>query len=197
MLLTNPIEHIDPKLVNRLKAGDMQAFQQVFNAYSERLYHFANSYLKDNFESEEIVQDVFLRIWELREDIDEEKSLKSFLYRITVNKVLNHLKHQVVRQKYENYLLHFDQSLSESPEAIIHFKELGEKINVLMDKLPDQQKNIFSLSRFEGVPNSEIASQLGLSVRTVENQIYRASKFLKDHLRDEYIFLLLSFWGIL
>ena len=168
----------------------MLAFKNVFVAYSDGLYNFAFSYLKNSFESEEIVQDVFLRIWEMRDDIDEDKSFKSFLYKMTVNKVFNHLKHQVVRKKYENYILNFDQSFHESPEASLHFNELNRKLQTLMQKLPEQQRNIFQLSRSEGLSNSEISEQLGLSIRTVENQIYRASKFLKEHLKEEYFFLI-------
>ncbi|WP_163708748.1 RNA polymerase sigma factor [Mangrovibacterium lignilyticum] len=189
--MTNKTEHIDQQMVLRLKGGDMVAFQKIFVFYSETLFHFTCSYLKNTGEAEEIVQDVFLRIWEKRAEIDLEKSFKSFLYTMTVNKVLNHLKHQVVRQKYEKYLNNFNHDFSESPEAQVHYKELGERIEGLMNKLPEQQRNIFSLSRQEGLSNSEISEKLGLSIRTVENQIYRAGKFLKEQLKGEYLFALL------
>ncbi len=183
-------EHIDKELLLRLKRGDVTAFQKIFDVFSENLFHFIFSYLKDSFESEEIVQDVFLRIWEMREDIDEEKSFRSFLFRITVNRVFNSLKRKVVRQKYENYLMNFDHSLNESPEEQIHFQELQDKIDLLMQRLPEQQRNLFQISRNSGLSNSEIAEKLGLSVRTVENQVYRATKFLKENLKDEYLVLL-------
>ncbi len=181
---------IDRQVLKKLKSGDLQAFQEVFKAYSDRLYYFALSYLKNTFDAEEIVQDVFLLVWEMREEVDEEKSFKSFLYRITVNKVFNHMKRQVVKQKYEKYLQSFEQPLSESPEARLHFMELESKIKGLLQKLPEQQRNIFEMSRITGLSNSQIAEKLGLSIRTVENQVYRASKFLKDHLKDEYLWAL-------
>jgi len=195
--LIKPPEHIDRLLVRRLKNGDEQAFQAVFDFFGENLFHFACSYLKNAASAEEIVQEVFLRIWEIREDIDEEKSFKSFLYRITVNKLLNHLKRQVVRQKYEAYLSGDDQSFYESPEATLHFSELEEKVSLLIKKLPEQQKNIFKMSRLDGMSNPEIAETLGLSIRTVENQVYRATKFLKENLKEEYLIGVLFLLSVL
>ena len=185
-LKTNRSGSISPQVIKRLKKGDMLAFEQIYESYSESLFHFTFYYLKDTAESEEIVQDVFLRIWEIREEIDENKSFKSYIYTMTVNKVYNHLKHQVVEQKYESYLLHYSHAFSETPETSMNYKELDQKINTLLDRLPDQQRNIFNLSRVEGLPNPKISEKLGLSIRTVENQIYRATKFLKQHLKDEY-----------
>lgn len=185
------IENIDRQIIRRLKDGDMQAFQKIFEAYSDKLYHFTYSYLKESFEAEEIVQEVFLRIWEIREDIDEDRSFRSFIYRMTVNKVFNFMKHQVVRQKYEKYLLNFDHSPIESPEAHLQFSELDTKIRSLLHKIPEQQRNIFKLSRIDGLSNSEIAKKLGLSIRTVENQVYRATKFLKENLKSEYFFVII------
>lgn len=184
------IEHIDRQMVQRLKAGDMVAFRKVFDAFSERLYHFTCSYLKDTEVAEEIVQDVFLRVWEKREEIDEDKSFKSFLYTMTVNKVLNYLKHQVVRQKYEKYLTNFNQDATDDTESKVYYNELKVRLGGLMNKLPEQQCHIFEMSRNQGLSNREIAEQLGLSIRTVENQIYRASKFLKDQLKDDYLLAL-------
>jgi RNA polymerase sigma-70 factor (ECF subfamily) len=195
--LSKQAKHIDQLLINRLKNGDEQAFQAVFETFGENLFHFAFSYLKDTAGAEEIVQEVFLRIWEIRAEIDEERAFKSFLYRMTVNKIFNHLKHQVVRQKFESYLLNKDQSFYESPEANLHFIELEEKVSSLIKILPEQQKNIFKMSRLEGMSNPEIAETLGLSVRTVENQVYRATKFLKEHLKGEYLIGVLCLLNIL
>ncbi|MFB6342744.1 RNA polymerase sigma-70 factor [Saccharicrinis sp. FJH62] len=186
-MTTKGTGNIEQELIRRLKRGDEYAYRQIYDAFSENLFHFAFSYLKNTFESEEIVQDVFMRIWEMREEIDEEKSFKSFLYRMTVNKVLNHIKHQVVKQKYECYLQNVNQSFNDNPEADLHFKELNTKIKTLLVKLPGQQQNIFKMSRVDGNSNSQIAEELGLSIRTVENQIYRATKFLKENLKDEYL----------
>ncbi len=183
-------KHIDSHLLQKLKVGDRKAFQVIFDAYSERLFHFAYSYLKDSNDTEEIVQDVFLRLWEIRTEVDEEKSFKSFLYKMTVNRVFNHLKRQIVRQKYEEHLMSLDPSFSETPEEELRRNELSEKVQELLNKLPEQKRRIFILSRLKGYSNAEISEKLGLSVRTVENQVYRATRFLKEHLKDDYLLLL-------
>lgn len=189
--MTEIDEHIDERLIWRFRRGDMDAFRKIYDSYSQALFRFANSYLKDSFGAEEIVQDVFLKVWEKREDVDVQKSLKSYLYRITVNKVFNELKHRVVKQKYEKHALNLDQVTGETPESSIQFQELNKKLDILLTKLPEQQRTIFIMSRWKGLTNAEIAEQLNLSIRTVENQIYRAAKFIKLHLNDDYPILVL------
>lgn len=188
--LTSTIRDIDPSVIRRLKGNDINAFRELYLTFGDRLYHFAFSYLKNSFDAEEIVQEVFIRIWEKRTEIDETRSFKSLIYRMAVNMVFNQLKHQVVKQKYEKYILDFDKSVTESPEMSYHFKELESKINTLLERLPEQQRRIFELSRMQGLSNNKIAEELGLSVRTVENQIYRASRFLKENLKEEYLWVL-------
>ncbi|MGV8134330.1 MAG: RNA polymerase sigma-70 factor [Mangrovibacterium sp.] len=188
--MTKGTDNIDPLILRQLKEGSINAFRKIYMAYSERLFHFALSYLKNAFEAEEIVQEVFIQVWEMRNEIDPDRSFSSLIHRMTVNRVFNQMKHQVVKQKYQKYLLHFDHSLEESPEATLHFKELESKINSLLAKLPEQQRNIFEMSRMKGLSHSKIAKDLGLSVRTVENQVYRASRFLKDQLNEEYLWAL-------
>lgn len=195
--MTRSDEHISSSLIAKFRDGDMKAFRRVYDFYCKPLYRFAYSYLKDSFEAEEIVQDVFLKIWENREDIDLDKSFKSYLYRITVNKIFNELKHRVVKQKYEQHVLNIPQPSGDSPESSIQFQELNSKLEHLLAKLPEQQRTIFIMSRWKGLSNTEIADKLNLSIRTVENQIYRAAKFIKLHLNDDYpITILLIIFGL-
>lgn len=194
--MTKIEEHIDATLISRFRNGDMEAFRKIYESFCEPLYRFAYSYLKDSFEAEEIIQDVFLKVWEKRAEVDEQKSFKSYLYRITVNKIFNELKHRVVKQKYEQHLQNFDQTSIETPESSIQFQELNKKVEHLLTRLPEQQRNIFIMSRWKGLSNAEIADNLDLSIRTVENQIYRAAKFIKLHLNDDYpIGILLIVFG--
>jgi RNA polymerase sigma-70 factor (ECF subfamily) len=190
-------DNIDIKLLAGFRDGDMEAFRKIYETFCDPLYRFANSYLKDEFESEEIVQDVFLKVWEKRADVDVQKSFKSYLYRITVNKVFNELKHRVVRQKYEQQAMRNEQHTEETPESSIQYDELNSQLEQLLNELPAQQRTIFMMSRWKGLSNAEIAEQLNLSIRTVENQIYRATRFIKLHLNDNYpIKILLIVLGI-
>jgi len=194
--LTKIDEHIDKDLIARFKSGDMAAFQKIYDAFCKPLYRFALSYMKDSFDVEEIVQDVFLKLWEKRDEVDELKSFKSYLYRITVNKIFNELKHRVVKRKYDQHLLNIDLVTHETPESSIQFQELNKKLESLLSKLPEQQRTIFIMSRWQGLSNAEIAQNLNLSARTVENQIYRAAKFIKLHLNNDYpIIILLIVFG--
>ena len=184
-------EHIDVKLLQRFQNGDIIAFQQIYETFCDPLYRFAHSYLKESFEAEEIVQDVFLKVWEKRAEVDVQKSFKSYLYQITVNKIFNELKQRIVRQKYVQQVMHAEQATEETPESSIQFHELNDKLEQLLNELPKQQRTIFVMSRWKGLTNVEIADQLNLSIRTVENQIYRATRFLKLHLNDNYPVLIL------
>lgn len=184
--MTRIDEHIDTDLITSFKSGDMAAFQKIYDTFCKPLYRFSLSYMKDSFDAEEIVQDVFLRLWEKRDEVDEQKSFKSYLYRITVNKIFNELKHRVVKRKYDQHLLNIDQVTDETPESSIQFQELNKKLEKLLLKLPEQQRTIFIMSRWQGLSNAEIAQNLRLSARTVENQIYRAAKFIKQHLNKDY-----------
>ena len=190
--MTKIDEHIEKDLISRLKSGDMAAFQKIYDSFCKPLYRFTFSYMKDSFDAEEIVQDVFLKLWEKRDEVDELKSFKSYLYRITVNKIFNELKHRVVKRKYDQHLLNIELVNDETPESAIQFQELNNKLEQLLSKLPEQQRNIFIMSRWQGLSNTEIALNLGLSARTVENQIYRAAKFIKLHLNQDYPIVILS-----
>ncbi len=188
--------HTDEWLAEKIRGGDENAFRSFYVKHGANLYHFAFDYLKSEYEAEEIVQNVFIRLWEKREEIDVEKSLKSYLFRIAVNMIFNQMKHQVVRKKYESYVSFLDQPLSDSPEKKVQYAEIMASLDNLLAILPEQQRKIFMMSRHDGFSNQEIAEKLEISIRTVENQIYRASKFIKENLKEDYIILVLILAGV-
>ena len=178
--------HGDLYLIRKLRKGDKEAFELIFNKYKEKLYFFALGYLHSSSESEEVIQHVFVSLWENRNTLIEVLSLKDYLYKAVINKVYNYFKHQAVRQKYLNHMLTHESLEDDHSQQSIYFNDLKGTVDNLIAVLPERQQQIFKLSQQDGLANNEIAARLGLSVRSVENQIYRALKFIKENLNKEY-----------
>jgi RNA polymerase sigma-70 factor (family 1) len=184
----------DPEIVNAIRKGDEAAFERTFRLYYDRLCNYANSLLKEEDEAEEVVQTVFLNIWEKRVDLEITLSLKSYLYRAVHNHCLNRFKHATVREAYRDYTQNFIPQSYESVTEVIHASELEERIEAAVSTLPEQCQIAFRLSRFEELKYQEIADQLGISIKTVENQIGKALKILRTALAD-YLPALLVFFS--
>ncbi len=179
------------KLSMRLKLGDEQAFELLFRKYYIRLCSFANKFLNDPEESREIVQEVFIRVWERRDEIDPEESLKSFIFKIAQNLSLNNLRRKKVESRYtEIYKLIYIDQLELSTHEFFASKELEEIIVRSIGKLPTECRKIFELSRTEGYKYKEIAEKLKISVKTVETQMSKALRILRIEL-SEYLLILI------
>jgi RNA polymerase sigma-70 factor, ECF subfamily len=185
-------------IATAIQAGDELAFEQAFRQYYERLCGYANSLLHDLDEAEEAVQSVFLKLWERREGLDIQTSLKSYLYRAVHNRCLNRAKHEKVKREYEGYNAEqLRQNPAQASDLAIQ-NELQGRIEVAVASLPEQCRAVFKLSRHEGLKNQEIADQLGISVKTVENQMTKALKVLRTHLADYVtVYLLWILLGLL
>ena len=130
----------ESKWVTEFKNGNEDTFEELFNRYKRKLYFFALSYLDDNAEAEEIVQSVFVRLWENRSKLDETMSVRNFIYKSTVNACYNSLKRKAIRTRYvENELSAFDDNLDCSYDKI-YYHDLKRKIDSIIDTLPPQQK---------------------------------------------------------
>lgn len=169
-------------LASRIRDGDRFAFRQFYNLYSRKVFGFALSYLKSKSEAEEIIQAVFVKIWETRSGIQDNLSLKSYLYKITVNHIYNYLKYKKVRS---GTIADGPEEPDNSTLESIYFNSLVENVSNLVEQLPEQRKLIFKLSRQEGLSYEEIAGRLQISIRTVESQVYKALKYLKKHLKED------------
>ncbi len=177
------------KWIVELKNDSQAAFGELFNKYKKKLYYFALSYLDDEAEAEEVVQSVFVRLWENRDTLDETMPVKNFIFKSTVNACYNFLKKKAIRNRYlENELTAFNENEDRSYDEI-YYHDLKRQIDSIIASLPPQQQKIFQLSRFEGLSHADIAIKLNISVRTVENQIYRALKVIKDNLSVELFFV--------
>ncbi|MCG6189706.1 RNA polymerase sigma factor [Maribellus maritimus] len=170
-------------LVKLLKNGDMSAFDIIYKKYSRRLYGFVFRYVKQEADTEEIVQEVFVKIWKSREKLNIYSSFESFLFTIAHNATVNLLKKRATEQKYVEHIKSL-QCIDEAYEFTdeIHYKELKQKFQDLLNELSPRQKEIFQLSREEELSHKEIAEKLGISVHTVKNHLVTTLSFLRSKL---------------
>ena len=172
----------DHQLLERIKSGNASYYEELFRKYYRPLCLFVFKYLRDPDEAEEIVQEMFVRIWQKKEDLVIATSLKSYLYQAVRNICLNHLKHEAVKLEYQKNSI--DSSSTANVSDTLVALELEVRIRETLDKLPTERKRIFLMSRNEGLKYREIAEKLNISVKTVENQMSKALKFLKSELID-------------
>lgn len=174
----------EKELIDQMVKGDERAFEAIFKGHYRSLCTYANSFLNDPPEAEELVQATFIALWEGRTKVDIHTSLKSYLYRSIHNGCINKLKHLKVREAYGKESLYTSSNADESTSNIVHGNELEEKIAIAIEILPPQCKVVFKLSRQEGLSYSEIAQNLGISVKAVDKQIVRALRILREELKD-------------
>ena len=174
----------EQEIIGAIREGNERIFEEIFRKYYQSLCNYANSILKEMDEAEEVVQNLFLSIWEKRSDLEISISLKSYLYRAVHNHCLNRIKHLKVREEYQQYAVNFYDASYESVGQTVIKNELETKIEEAIKKLPEQCRLIFRMSRFEELKYHEIAEQLELSPKTVENQIGKALKILRVELAE-------------
>ena len=180
----------DNILVIRLRNDNEYAFKELFNRYSKKLYYFSLRYLHNKEESEELVQIVFINLWEHRKSLRDDLPVKSYIYRSAVNYIYNQLKKRAIHAKFVDSELIKGEIHSNLTYEQVLFNDMERSINSIIDTLPLQQKRIFMLSRYENLSHQEIAEKLDLSVRTVENQVFRVLKIIRSRLQTENIVLI-------
>lgn len=162
--------------------GNETAFEAVFRQHYAVLCNYAYTFLRDRDEAEEIVQSVFLAFWEKRLSLEIHTSIKAYLFSMVRNASLNSLIRKKMQEKYaQQKLQNSDSSESIQP---VESEELAQRIAAALQKLPEQCRVIFTMSRFEELKYAEIAAELNLSVKTVENQIGKALKIMREQLRE-------------
>lgn len=184
------------RLVEQVAEGSEMAFERFFRTYFKSLYAYAFTMLQDEIMAEEIVQQVFYKIWEKKEQFSIHTSVKAFLYKAVYNECLNYLKHQKHRDEHHDYLVHINRNrVSDDNAAMrVELNELQSGLQTALSELPEQCRTIFYMSRFDGLKYREIAERMGLSIKTIEAQMGKALKVLREKLVD---FLPLFIWLIL
>lgn len=181
----------DIELVKRLQKGDVEAFDLIYEKYSGRLYAFGVKYLKNKDETEELVQSVFVKLWENYKTLKKDSSFKSYLFTIAYNDICKLFRKRNYQQKFISDALYENSGSSSEIEEGIDYQSVLNRVKQIVDKLPERQKVIFMKSRQEGKTTKEIAKELRLSPGTVDNYISEAIKFIKNRLRNEDLALLL------
>ena len=181
-------------LLTALKQGDEKAFNTIYNKYVGQVYNFCKLYIINNDEIEEVVQDVFVRLWESRYAIREDDNFKGLLFIITRNLVFNETRKSFNHDFYTVSIIDAienmtDENTSYDVEEDLETKDLSEFIDKLISELPPQRQKIFNLSRKEQKTYREIAEMMNLSEKTVEHQISDALKYLRKHLMLFTVFL--------
>jgi RNA polymerase sigma-70 factor, ECF subfamily len=174
----------DNEIIQRIKQGDIKEFESLFRSSYASLVKYAKTILKDHDTSEEIVQDLFFKIWQDKEKLRIESSLNGYLFRAVHNRCLHYIEHLKVVERHEQEMSYEQDAGAESPAEILQYKELQDKIARTIERLPEKCGKIFCMNRFEGLKYSEIAEKLSVSIKTVEANMGRALKEFRKALAE-------------
>ncbi len=169
-------------LVTKVREGEVRAFDQLFHLYSPRLFHFALGYLKSKEDAEEIVQDVFVKIWERRQHLRPDFSFKAYVFKIAFNAILNRIRKRGSERAFQAHLHHHKELTHNETENSILLADLERFSSRAVDQLPSRRQLIYRMSRQDGLTNQQIADHLHISPKTVEVQMSEALKFLRKQL---------------
>jgi len=164
--------------------ADDQDFDSIYTDHYPALHQYAFTMLNDRVLAEEMVHQVFLKILEKGGQVNVHTSLKAYLYRAVHNECLNYFKHQKVKQVHQDYAVVEYGDGTENPSGSMQYKELEQQLHTAINELPEQCRTVFQMSRFEELKYSEIAHQLGISIKTVENHMSKALRRLRIQLAD-------------
>ncbi len=177
----------DENIFYALREGSHKAFEKIFIAYFNKTKTFINGYIKSDADAEELAEDIFVNLWINRTSIDPDKTFSSYLHTIARNTALNFLKHKFIKESYKtNALADSDKSFTSEDKLIA--KETLLLIEMTVDRMPEQRKKIYRLSRNEGLKNEEIADLLNTTKRNVESQLSLALKDLRKVIFTVFIF---------
>jgi RNA polymerase sigma-70 factor (family 1) len=191
--LNIPLKHNDFLAVENLQKGDVKAFDDLFNKYSSRLFSFSLKYLKSNEEAEEVVQEVFLYIWDKRDGLKPDQSFNAYIFTIAYNIIKKYFLKKTRDNAFKDDLIYSLLQEENKLDQIIDYKFLLEKVEKYIEALPKRRKEIFIKRKFDGLSVKQIAEELGISPNTVENQLASAQKQIQEELKKEKLAGLLFF----
>jgi RNA polymerase sigma-70 factor (ECF subfamily) len=174
----------DATIMDKINAGDLRVFEDFFRSLYQPLCFYALKYVSVPDTAEEIVQDLFYTLWEKREELTITTSLKAYMYTATHNRCMKFLDHRQIEQKYEKYRRELSADSFEPAADLTSVNEIQRIINKTLDALPEKCSRIFRLNRYEGLRYNDIAMKLSISVKTVEANMGKALKMLRENLKE-------------
>ncbi len=180
-------------LFRQIKLNDKDAINSIFQAYSKRLYNFAFAYLKTEGDSKDVVQDVFVSLWNNRNNLKENTNLEAYLFTITKNSVISVFRKKITEKTYLNHLRETAIFQHVENDEQYDYEYLSSMIKDLIEQLPEQRKLVFKLSKEKELSNKAIAEELNISVKTVEDHITKARRFLRSRLTNHGLIAVLFF----
>ncbi len=198
METTQGLNSTHPDTIKAIQQGDEGAYEALFREWYPALVGFSRKFIHDPAESEELVQEMFCQLWDKRNSFNPTTSLKAYLYAAVRNRCFNYLEHRKVRQRSQEAVAEriTEQGRQSSPVQIMEEIETKTRIEQAVAELPNRCREVFELSRYEGLKYAEIAQKLEISPKTVEVQIGRALKHLREALRDLLPFLVGILWTL-
>jgi RNA polymerase sigma-70 factor (family 1) len=176
-------QYLDDKIIiNRLKDGDVLSFDNIFNKYNKKVYYFALSYLKNKEEAEDVVQEAFMNLWKHRDQINEDYVFSKYLFKITFNATCKKFRKQASDKRQMEEVMQNIITEDNSTYLDIEYNNLIETTNQLIEKLPPRQKNIILLSINDQLTNEQIAKQLNISKKTVDNYLAKVKTSIRKSL---------------
>lgn len=174
-----------------MKNHDQTQFDQLFKTYHEKIYYFSLHYGLSPADSQEIVQEVFVKFWHSRKKIDPSKNVQAYLYKIAKNVILDEFKRRIKQKAAEDYQLRLLQAENYTQNTVA-YNELEQLVTKILRDLPEKRRLVFELSRYKGLSNKEIAREMGITIKTVETHLTLALQSFRAAFRQAEIIVCLA-----
>lgn len=188
MNMTRDRKNIDEAIVKRFTADDMRAFDIIYSEFTPRLKKFISVLTKNESDADELVQEVFIKIWQNRDKLKNYSSFESYLFRIAYRTTIDLLRKRSKEAKYIEQVKSL-QVFEDYPDEVgeTGHDEMETKLNLLIEEMPARQREVFKMKYFQDSSYKEIADHFSISVNTVQNHMAKAHKFLKENLGRDYL----------
>jgi RNA polymerase sigma-70 factor (ECF subfamily) len=184
----------EKKILKKFKEGNTEAFDTIYRMYSKKLFHFALGLIKDHDSAQDLVQEVFVNLWEKRSQVNPKLNFDNYIFTVTYNSIRKYFRKKSVESKAIENLLNENPEMLKTVDSEVIYNELLAMANKSIEKLPPKRKAVYKLSKQEGLKIKEIAEKLNISSRTAENHLSKALKYLKEELSAISVLALLFYF---